>query len=338
VTARSRACYTARMKVLVTGANGFVGSHVARRLAAEGHEVCAMVRATSDRSLLADVEYEVRIADVMEPESLGAAVEGVDAVIHSAAALGAPSQEAFDRVNIGGTSNLVHAVLERAPELSRFLLVSSVAAGGPSTPERRRTEADDPAPISQYGRSKLGQERALAPLHGRVATTIVRPPIVYGPGGSAARPLIVLPARGLMISIGGPARPVSFVHVVDLAAGIVQALLRPEGADETFHITGPEDGTLLDFQRAAAAAAGQVAVPLPVPPRLLSFAGWAADRIKPKIGLQHSFGVDKTVEGLAPSWAVDGRKAGERLGFTPRFGLGTGIRDTLADFRQRGWV
>jgi len=107
------------MKVLATGASGFLGSHIAEQLAAGGHEVRLLLRPTSSRSFL-QFPHEVALGDITDPGSLLGAVRGVDSVIHTAGLVKARSEAEFHRVNEGGAANLVNAVQEANPALQRF--------------------------------------------------------------------------------------------------------------------------------------------------------------------------------------------------------------------------
>ena len=163
------------MKVLVTGASGFLGSHIAEQLARQGHTVRVLVRRTSDRSFLRGFETEEALGDVTQPESLPAAVAGVDAVVHAAGLVKARSAAEFQAVNAGGTANLLSA-LNGAGGLRRFVLISSLAAHGPSPDGRPRRPTRPPPPSSDYGRSKLMAEELVRSWAGEERpATIIRP-------------------------------------------------------------------------------------------------------------------------------------------------------------------
>lgn len=326
------------MKAVVTGAAGFIGSHLARRLLADGHEVRAMIRPTSDRSLLDGVRCELVFGDLRDAASLRGVVEGADVVFHCAAALGAPTREGFDEVNVAGQRNIVAAVRETARAGLRFVHVSTIAAGGPWPGAGARNEDDPPAPVSNYGKSKLEGERITADLEGVAEYTILRPPIVYGPGALKMVPLFKAARRGVIMELAGARRPVTFIHVRDLVSGIAAAGTSPAAAGQTFHLIGPESGTLADFQRAMAAAMGVQPRTVRVPAELLQAAGWLADGAKRFVPMKTSFGTDKVRDGLAPSWTVSGEKAGKLLGFAPKLGFAEGLADTIADYRARGWL
>ena len=169
------------MKVLVTGASGFFGSHVAEELARQGVDVRVLLRRTSSRAFLAGFPHEVAIGDVADAGSLPGAVAGVEAVVHAAGLIKARSAAEFDAINARGTANLLAAIGQAAPDLRRFVYVSSLAAHGPSEDGAPRRAEAEPRPLTAYGRSKLAGEEAVraSPISDRAV--IVRPSVIYGP-------------------------------------------------------------------------------------------------------------------------------------------------------------
>ena len=121
------------MRVLLTGASGFLGSHIAEQLDQQGAEVSALVRPTSDTRFLEGLERVTLVTGTMsDKDSLLAATEGVDGIIHAAAVLKARALADFRESNARGTANLLEAARRNSPDLERFVLVSSLAAMGPS--------------------------------------------------------------------------------------------------------------------------------------------------------------------------------------------------------------
>src|SRR5210317_1435229 len=143
------------MKVLVTGATGFLGSHIADILKERGHEVVCIVRKTSNLRWVENKGYKLVEASLSDIHTLEKIVEGIDIIIHSAGLTAAKSMEDFVRANLNGTKNLYEAARKHAPHLKRFLHVSSQTAVGPSKSlEEISTEESEMNPLTSYGKSK----------------------------------------------------------------------------------------------------------------------------------------------------------------------------------------
>ena len=169
------------MKALITGSNGFIGSHLAERLLNHDYQVKCLVRKTSNLRWIKDLPVEVVYGDIADLNSLLPSVAGVDYVFHLSGALRANNENEFYRINQGGTKNLLEACRQQNPNLKRFVCVSTQAAAGPSIDGIPLTESDDPHPISIYGKSKQLGEQVVLEFQKFFPVTIIRPPIVYGP-------------------------------------------------------------------------------------------------------------------------------------------------------------
>ena len=168
------------MKILVTGASGFIGSALVQALVHAGHDVSALLRRKSSVENLKGVAFTRITGDLSDQESLVRACEGVDAVFHLAGMTAAKNRAEFFTFNAEGTRNLAHAAVQ-SKTLRRFIAVSSLAASGPSQGLCPKTEGDPDHPVSHYGESKLRGELYLEELKGQLPYIIIRPPMVYGP-------------------------------------------------------------------------------------------------------------------------------------------------------------
>ncbi len=177
------------MKAIVTGANGFVGSHLVERLLREGLEVVCLVRPTSDRKWIEGLSAQVRAEDPGDVEALARAVAGADFVFHVAGLTRGLTDEEYLAVNAEGTRRIIEAVARSGAAIRRFVYVSSLAAVGPNPTDRPLDETSEPRPQDSYGRSKLAGERIVLEAGGRMPVTIIRPPAVYGPRDSNFLPL-----------------------------------------------------------------------------------------------------------------------------------------------------
>ena len=323
------------MLALVTGGHGFIGSHLVRRLLADGHRVRVLARPGSRLDRLEELPVEVVRADLTLATGLEPAVTGVDWVFHLAGALKAFREADLMRVNRDGTRHLAAACRAGAPGLARFLLVSSLAAGGPSPGGRPRAEEDPPAPLSWYGQSKLEGERAA--LASGLPVVILRPPVVFGPGDRDVLGCFRLARRGLVPVPGPGGRRYSVIYAPDLADGLVRAAQAPHGAGEVFHLTGP-DLDWAEFGRRIAAVLGRPARVLVLPEGLVRACGLGADlwtRLRGRPGI---FSSQKVREMLAPGWVASPEKARRLLGWTAPTDLDRALEATVRWYQDHGWL
>ena len=213
------------MRVLVTGASGFVGSTLCDELTKQGHEVAVLMRKTSSKAHLSHAKVIPVFGDLRDAASLADAVAGAEIIFHVAGVVSAKNREEFFDSNATGTKNLGLAA-RGSTSFRRFVYVSSLAAGGPG---ENRVESDEPTPISYYGESKLAGEQILREL--KIPSVVIRPPAVYGPRDKGVLTFFQLVNRGILPVLGldkkNPRR-YSFVHVDDLVQGILAAAFSKE--------------------------------------------------------------------------------------------------------------
>lgn len=330
------------MKALVTGSTGFIGRHLVRVLAEAGHEVVCLVRATSNRAPLEPYATDFAVGDIACPETLGAAAE-VDAVFHLASLLKMPWKRAFHDVNVGGTENVARACASAASPPT-LVVVSSLAAGGPTVGAGARSEVDGSAPVSVYGGVKLASERAALAFSGDVPITVVRPPMVFGEADGSVLKVFRGAASGWHVVPGRASNRVSFVHATDLAHALVAAADRGEravpGGPESrglYYVADPAQPTYADFGRLVARAIDREVRVVRLPAALVWCAAASAEAVARIRDRQSVLNLDKYREARAGSWVCDASKAAGTLGFAPAPPLAR-LRQTAEWYRAEGWM
>lgn len=321
--------------VLITGANGFVGSHTVDRFLAAGWRVRALVRSTSDLRWLDPDRIELVRGEVTDPDSLGEAVRGVDTIVHGAGITRADRLEDYLRVNAGGTANLVTAA--RREGRPRFVLISSLAAAGPSLPGRSRREDDPAQPIGDYGRSKLAGEEALRETAGDLPWIVLRPTAVYGERDTDFLLLAEMARKGWLVQVGETPQPVTVIHAADLAQGILRAA-ESEQTGRTYFMT---HGNPTDFTRVGGWMGEELGVRprvIRLPRSLVPVVGRLSALASAVTGRPNRLPADRIGDLLAPGWVCSGDLAREELGFTADTATEPGIRATVAWYRRMDWV
>ncbi len=300
-------------RVLITGSNGFIGSHLAEALFAGGHTLKCMVRKTSDLKWISDTPKECAYADFTDPGTLDRAIEGVEEVYHLGGVVRALYPRRLYDVNTAGTVNLVRALKRRAEPVKRFVYVSSQAAWGPG----------GRGPVSDYGRSKREAEESVKDIPG---WAIVRPAVVYGPRESDFFSVFKMASKGFFFKPAG-AGLLSFIHVKDCVRGIIEA--RP-GRES--YLSDGKSYAWDDVCAALGSALERKIRCIRIPDLLLRVLGAAGVICGRAAGMEAPLNPDKVREMLAGDWVMPPPE-------TPaEFDIAEGFRDTYLWYLENGWL
>ncbi len=326
-------------KVFITGATGFIGTHLARLLVKRGHEVRCLVRTSSNTRFLEPLGVQQVVGDLTDPESLARAIDGVEAVYHLAGLTRAARNDDFFTVNAAGVRHVaqVCAARETPPVL---VVVSSLAAAGASDRDHPRDETAPPEPVSPYGKSKLAGEYEALALADRVPITVVRPPVIFGEGDTTFVPFFrQIERTGWSFVPGFRQKPFSFLHAADLSEVLLRCArggerlqtdsLPPKNSAGDWKAEPPSPSwgrgiyfaayqqfaNLSEFSRLI----GEGMKPpkkvrvLHVPPRVVLAIGLAGEGYKRLRNKMVPLDWDKAKESLGGPWTCDGRKAIEQF-------------------------
>ncbi len=311
-----------RRRTLVTGATGFIGAALVRRLAERGEGIRAAVRHPAHK-VHSDIETVI-VGDIGPATDWSPALRGVDAVVHLAArahvvAERAPgAYEVYRQVNALAALRLAEAAA--AAGVRRFVFMSSARVHGSRTTGTPFRESSPLAADDPYGSSKAEAERGLAEVAARTGLELVilRPPLVYGPGagGNFAR-LAALIARGIPLPLASVRNRRSLVFLGNLIDATVRCMDDPAAAGETFLVSDGEDVSTSDLIRRIGRALHRPARLVPVPPSLLRLAGALTGR-------------SADVARLLDDFVVDSSHLRQTLAWYPPLGLDEGLARTAA--------
>ncbi len=321
--------------VALTGGTGFVGSHLVDTLCGAGLRPRILVRDPADPRWIGGVEADWVEGSLEDTGSLHRLVEGAGTVIHLAGVLRAGREIDFDRGNRLGTANLVEAVRRSAPD-ARFVQVSSLAACGPSPEPEGKAPSDPAAPISAYGRSKLGGEAEVAALGDTGWWCILRPPAIYGPRDTDIFEFFKMASKGLAAIPAGE-RWLTMAYVGD----VVRAVLAAGAAGthgEIYHLGEPSPQRLDDIFDQLAEAGGCRVRLVRVPSTVIRAAGVAGSTLQ-RLGWDRlPLTLDKTKELLARHWTAQTAGSLRGLGLGAGTLFADGADTTWRWYRLKGWV
>lgn len=325
------------MHALVTGSTGFIGTHLVATLVERGWRVRCLVRPTSQRQALATYDVEYVVGSLQDRTSLQHAVTDVEVVFHLAGVTRVRTPADYQRINCGGTQNLLAACLASGSALRKFLFVSSIAAAGPSQTGTAISEDDPSSPVGPYGRSKQQAEAIVLAHQDRLPVMVLRPSAIYGPRDTDFLQLFQLVNYGILPHIGRDDLHVDLCFVDDLVHGIIAAAEHPHGHGGVFFLGGAGH-TWRQLGHEIGRHLGRQPRELRLPREfILTIAlladGWARLRRRPSLLARANL-----IERLQPFWLCDSTKARQTFGYTPRTALSDGIAKTLQWYQQAGWL
>jgi nucleoside-diphosphate-sugar epimerase len=326
------------LRALVTGATGFIGSHLVEALLQKGVQVRCLVRKTSDLSWLKSLPIEVVHGDCNDKASLGEAVKGVDQVFHLAGVTKAIEEKTYFEVNALGTENLIHACLENNPRLKIFIYLSSQAAAGPCQNGGKKKESDLCEPVSAYGHSKrMGEEFALAHSH-EIPLLILRPSAVYGPRDRDIYAFFKLLTKRIKPCLSGQDQHISLCYVQDIIQAILLAAEAQESSGELFFLSDGHDYRLEEIGDIFAQAMGITPVCIRLPEWMIFGIASFSEYLSKLSGKPPLLNKGKVEEMIQKNWVCDITKAKILLGFEPQFKLLQGAKLTFEWYRKENWL
>lgn len=325
-----------RMKALVTGSNGFIGSHLVEALIGKGYEVHGLVRKASNLRWLKGLNVELHTGDCVDKKSLHNAVRDMDWVYHVGGIINGKDWLQYYRVNCEGTKNLAEACIETNPKLRKFVFISSISAAGPGRKGEVIREEDEPNPTSDYGKSKLIAEQSLVELKDKLPVTIIRPSTILGKREDDFLKMLKLVKRRIIPVIGNGDGQTSLCFVDDLVRGIILAGESDKSKNQVYFIA---DGNVYSWHYVIGLARKYLNIGLPVIKityPVMYLAGLFVEVISNIKGKKSFFNRETVRETRDAYWIYDISKISKELGYKPRVDFEQGMKDSIQWYRDRG--
>ncbi len=320
------------MRALVTGGTGFIGSHLAEALIKENFEVYCIVRNPSKLRFLEKLEVKIIQADLSDRNSLEKIDWQFDYIFNLSGITKAKDPEEFLQSNYIGTKNLIEIVAKTNLNLKRFVHVSSLAAVGPCKNGKPVDENTLPAPVSEYGKSKLLGEKAVESFKDKLPITIIRPPAVYGPRDSDFLTFFKMIKAGIVLYLTEGLY--STVYVDDLVSGIILASKTEKGKGETFFIADPQPYNTQEIVSAISEALNKKPLKIKIPKKF----GDVLIKVFQKFDKKSIINSDKLKELTQSCWVCSTRKAEEMLGYKTKTNIKEGMEWTANWYKANQWL
>jgi dihydroflavonol-4-reductase len=323
---------------LVTGATGFVGSHLAEALIKKGHTVRCTVRPTSDLVWLKSLPVEYINADITDRESMIPAIKGADYIFHAGGITKAKKESAYYKINAEASRILYELCREVNPEIKKIVHISSLAAAGPSETGNPKTESDSADPLTFYGKSKLEGERYAREYSRYLPIAIIRPPAVYGPREKDIFFYFQLIRRHINPKIGLREKYLSIVYVKDLVNAVMLAAESPQSAGQSYFV---DDGTIYSWTEISAVikrVIGAWTIPLFVPQWKVSLLAYIAEGLAMFSKKPALLNRQKIIELKQTNWTCTSQKIRNELGYTSQYPFERGCEETYAWYTEQRWL
>ena len=329
------------MKILITGASGFIGSFIVEEALKRGFETWAAVRKSSSREWLQDERIHFIELNLSSKEQLVEQLRGkdFDYVVHAAGVTKCLNKQDFHRINTEGTRNLAEALLEVGMPLKRFVFVSSLSIFGAikeQQPYEEIRESDTPQPNTEYGKSKLEAEKYLATT--TLPYIILRPTGVYGPREKDYFIMAKSIQQHSDFAVGYQQQDITFVYVEDVVQAVFLALTNGENGRKYFLSDGEvyQSTTFSDLIHEELGRPWWIRIKAPIwVLRIITFIGEYVGQMTGKVTALNN---DKFHILKQRNWRCDIQPAIDELGYQPKVQLEEGVKRTIQWYKDHGWL
>jgi len=329
-----------QQKVLVTGANGFIGGFIVEEALNEGFEVYSSVRKNSDVQYLRNQNTKILEVNYSDVSALAKLIHefSFDYIIHNAGLTKSPDPEELIRINKGLLENIIEAVRSSETKIKKLIYVSSIAAYGPADDltDGKIMDNSAPTPVTNYGKSKLEAENYLKQQKD-IPYIILRPTVVYGPREKDLLSVFQMINKRIYVQIGLTSQKLTFIYVKDLAKLMIKACTSDK-AQKGYFATDGNVYTSEAFSGFIKEYMNKWALKVRVPVLLVQGLAYVTEKMAGLWDSYPIFNVDKVNELKAKNWNCDVSNLKNDLDFTAEYDLTKGIPETIQWYKKNKWL
>ncbi|GBD86705.1 3 beta-hydroxysteroid dehydrogenase/Delta 5--_4-isomerase [bacterium BMS3Abin03] len=323
---------------VVTGANGFVGSHLVDLLIERGNNVRCVVRKTSNLRWLEGKDVEIYDCGLFDKEGLSVAFKDVNFIYHVAGVVKSKTKEGYFKGNVETTKNLLEVALKNKETIKRFLVVSSQTVTGPSYDGKPVNEESECNPLTTYGKSKLEEEKLALSYKEKLPITVCRAPAVFGERDTEIFIYFQNFARGITTTIGFDKKLLSLIHVADLVEGFYKAALSEKAVGEIYFISSEKFYNWDEINKITAEVLGKKAIRIRVPHFIVYAIAAIAQFFSVFSSKAATLNLEKAKDLTQHAWICDTSKAMRDFGYRQNVSIEEGIKRTCEWYKKMKWI
>jgi len=322
----------------VTGANGFVGSHLVDYLITKNFEVRCIVRKSSNLQWLKGKDVKIFDCGLFDKEGLREAFKDVNYIFHVAGVVKAKDEEGYFKGNVEATRVLLEAAAEVKEQIKKFVVVSSQTVSGPAIDGKPVTEDMQPNPLTTYARSKLKQEQLALNYKEIFPVTICRAPAIFGERDTEIFIYFQVFNRGLTTMIGFDKKELSLLHVADLAEGLYLAAISDKSNGETYFISSEKFYNWDEVGEITSKVLGRRAFRIRIPHFIVFIIAAFAQFFAMFSSKPATLNIEKAKDLTQRFWICDTSKAMRELGYRQKVSIEEGIKRTCEWYKLMKWI
>jgi nucleoside-diphosphate-sugar epimerase len=323
---------------VVTGANGFVGSHLVDYLLAKNFETRCVVRKSSNLRWLEGKNIILFDCGLFDKEGLRRAFKDANYIFHVAGVVKAKNESGYFRGNVDATKVLLEVAEEFKESIKKFVIVSSQTVSGPSSNGKPVNEESECKPLTTYARSKLEQEKVTLSHKDIFPVTICRAPAIYGERDTEIFIYFQVFNKGLTTMIGFGKKELSLLHVADLVEGLYLAAISEKANGEIYFISSEEYYTWYEVGEITSKVLNKKAFRIRLPHFIVFIVAAFAQFFAMFSSKPATLNIEKAKDLTQRYWTCDTSKAIRDLGYRQKVSIEEGIKRTCDWYKEMNWI